>query len=107
MKSKGNLGWNWFDFGIADTRVFNNGVNQSRLSKFIEVVTMFIDADSYIICWVALILNVESQTLDFLDCLKKLCVIISQEDTIIHVDHKNDVTVEEDTIINQQKSIAQ
>ncbi len=93
-------------FGVADTRVFNDGVNQSTLSKFIEAVTMFLDADSYIICWVTLILDVESQALDFLDCLKKLCIIISQEDTIIHVDHKNDVTAEEDTIINQQRSIA-
>jgi hypothetical protein len=39
------------------------------LSKFIEAVAMFLDADSYLICRVALILDVESQALDFLDCL--------------------------------------
>ncbi len=69
MKSKGYLGWNWLGLGVADTRIFNDGVNQSTLSKFIEAVTMFLDADSYIICWVAPILNVESQALDLLDCL--------------------------------------
>ncbi len=69
MKSKGYRGWNWFGLGVADTRVFNDGVNKSMLSKFIEAFTMFLDADSYIICWVALILDVESQALDFLDCL--------------------------------------
>ncbi len=69
MKSMGDLGWNWFGLGVTDICVFNDGVNQSSLSKFIEAVAMFPDADSYIICWVALILNVESQALDFLDCL--------------------------------------
>jgi hypothetical protein len=69
MKSKGDLGWNRFGLGVTDTHIFNDGVNQSTLSKFIEAVAMFLDADFYIICWVALILNVESQALDFLDCL--------------------------------------
>jgi hypothetical protein len=69
MRLKGDLGWNWFGLGVADTPVFNDGVNQSTLSKFIEAITMFLDADSYIIFWVALILDVESQALDFLDCL--------------------------------------
>jgi hypothetical protein len=69
MKSKGYLGLNWFGLGVADSCIFNDGVNQSTFSKFIEAVTMFLDADSYTICWVALILNVESQALDFLDCL--------------------------------------
>jgi hypothetical protein len=68
MKLKGDLGWNWFGLGVADSYVFNDGVNQSMLSKFIEAIALFLDADSHIICWVALILNVESQVLDFLDC---------------------------------------
>jgi hypothetical protein len=49
MKSKGDLGWNWFGLGVADTSVFNDEVNQSTLSKFIEAVTIFLDTDSYII----------------------------------------------------------
>jgi hypothetical protein len=69
MKSKGDLGWNWFGLGVADFHVFNDIVNQSLSSKFIEAAAMFLDADSHIICWVALILDVESQVLDFLDCL--------------------------------------
>ena len=69
MKSKGYLGWNWLGLGVADTLIFNDGVNQSMLSKFIEAVAMFLDADSYIIFWVALIFDVEYQALNFLDCL--------------------------------------
>jgi hypothetical protein len=69
MKLKGDLGWNWFGFGVADSHVLNDGVNQSTLNKFLEAVAMFLDADSYIICLVALILDVESQALDVLDCL--------------------------------------
>ncbi len=102
MKLKGDLGWNWFDLGVADSPVINDGVNQSTLSKFIEAVAMIFDADSYIICWVALILNIKSQALDSPDCL-----FIAQEDTIIHVEHENNVTVEEDAIINLRRSIAQ
>jgi hypothetical protein len=76
MKLKGDLGYNWFGPGVADTCVFNDGVNQSTLSKFIEAITMFLDADSHI-------------------------------NTIIHIDHENNATREEDTIINQQRSITQ
>jgi hypothetical protein len=69
MKLKGDLGWNWFGLGVTDSCILNDGVNRSMLSKFIEAVAMFLDADSYIICRVALILDVGSQALDFLDCL--------------------------------------
>jgi hypothetical protein len=81
-----------FGLGVADSCLFNNGVNQSTLVKLIGVVVKFLDADSHIICWVALILNVASQVLDFLDCLLKLGVITTQEDTIVHIDHDNDLT---------------
>jgi hypothetical protein len=69
MKLKGDLGWSWFGLGVADSHVFKDGINQSTLSKLIKAVAMFLDADSHIICGVALILDVESQVLDFLDCL--------------------------------------
>ncbi len=72
-----------------------------------RAVAKFLDTDSHIICWVALSLDVESQVLDFLDCLLKLGIVITQEDTIVHTDHENDVTAKEDTIINQQRSVAQ
>ncbi len=39
--------------------------------------------------------------------LLKLGNVITQEDTIVHIDHENNVTVKEDTIINQQKNVAQ
>jgi hypothetical protein len=107
MKSKGDLGWSRFGLGVADSYVFNDGVNESRLSKLIGAVAKFLDADSHIICWVALILNIKTQVLDFFDSLLKLGVAITQVDTIVHIDHENDVTTKEDTIINQQRSVAQ
>jgi hypothetical protein len=36
-----------------------------------------------------------------------LGVIIAQEYTIIHVDHEDDVTTKEDTIINHRRGVAQ
>jgi hypothetical protein len=69
METKGDFGWNRFGLGVADSYVFNDGVNQSTLGKLIEAIAMFLDADSHIICWVALILDVEFQVLDFIDCL--------------------------------------
>jgi hypothetical protein len=106
-ESKRDLSWNGFGLGVAESYVLNDGFNQSTLGKFIGAVAKFLDADSHIICWVALILNVESQFLDFLDCMLKLGIVITQEDTIVHIDHGNDVTAKEDTIINQQRSVAQ
>jgi hypothetical protein len=106
-ESKRDLAWNWFGLGVADFYVFNDGVNQSTLGKLIEAVVMFLGADSHIIYWVALILDVESQVMDFLDCLLKLGVIITQEDTIVHIGQENNVTRKDDTIINQQRSVAQ
>jgi hypothetical protein len=75
------------------------------LGELIEAIANFVDAAN-IICWGALILNVESQVLDLLDCLLKLGVVITQEDTIVYIDHDNDVTAKEDKIINQQRSVS-
>ena len=52
-------------------------------------------------------INIQSQVLDFLDGLLKLGIIITQEDTIVHIDYENDVAATENTIINQQRSVAQ
>jgi hypothetical protein len=101
MESKRDLGWNRSGLGVADSYIFNDGVKQSMLGKLIEAVAMFLDADSHIIFWVALILNIESQVFVFLDCLLKLGIVITQEDTTIHIDHEHNVTAKEDTIINQ------
>jgi hypothetical protein len=68
MESMRDLGWNWFGLGVANSYILNNGVNQKTLGKLIEAVATFLYADSHIICWVAMILDVESQILDFLVC---------------------------------------
>ena len=46
----------------------------------------------------ALILDVESQSLNLSDPLLKLGVIITQENTIVHVDHEDGVPTEEYTV---------
>jgi hypothetical protein len=50
MELKRDLGWNWFGLAVADSYVFNDGVNQSTLGKLIDAVSKFLDADSDIIC---------------------------------------------------------
>jgi hypothetical protein len=46
MKSKRDLGWNWFGLGVTDSYVFNDGVNQSMLGKLIEAVVLLTPTQS-------------------------------------------------------------
>jgi hypothetical protein len=48
----------------------------------------------------ALILDVEPQSLNLSDRLLELGVIIAQENTIVHVDHEDGVPTEEYTVID-------
>jgi hypothetical protein len=50
---------------------------------------------------VALILNVESHVLNLVYGLFELGIFIAEEYTIVHVDHEDDVTMKEDTVIDQ------
>ena len=47
-----------------------------------------------------LIFDVESCVLDVADSILKFRVIITKEDTIVHVDHEDDVIAEKDTVID-------
>ncbi len=62
--------------------------------------TKLLDVDSHVICWMALILDVESQSLNLSDRLLKLGIIVTQENTVIHVDHEDNVPTKEDTVID-------
>ena len=101
MQTQGDLGWNRFGVGILDPNVFNDGINQGTLCEFVGTISEFLDIYSHVICWMALILDVESQSLNLSDCLLKLGVIITQENTIVHVDHEDGVPTEEYTVVNQ------
>ena len=67
MEPQGNLGWNWLGLGVIDPNVVDDGINQGMLGGLIGSITKPLDTDSHIICWVALIFNVESQILNLLD----------------------------------------
>jgi hypothetical protein len=64
MQTQGDLGWNRFGLGVHDPDVFNDRINQGTLCKFIGTISKLLDADSHIIHWMALILDVESQSLN-------------------------------------------
>jgi hypothetical protein len=100
MQTQGDLGWNRFGLGVLDPNVFNDGINQGMLCKFIGTILKLLDADSHIIRWMALILNVESQSLNLCDCLSKLGVVVTQEDPVVHTDHEDNVPTKEYTVIN-------
>jgi hypothetical protein len=60
MQTQGDLGWNRFGVGILVHNVFNGGINQGMLCKFVGTISKLLDVDSHVICWMALILDVDS-----------------------------------------------
>ena len=100
MQTQGDLGWNRFGVGILDLNVINDRINQGTLGKFVGTISKLLDVDSHVICWMALILDVESQSLNLSDCLLKLGIIVTQENTVIYVDHEDNVPTKEDTVID-------
>ncbi len=100
MQTQGDLGWNWFGVGILVPNIFNDRINQGTLCKFVGAISKLLDVDSHIICWMALILNVESQSLNLFDRMLKVGVIVTQENTVVHVYHEDDVPMKEYTVIN-------
>jgi len=100
MQKQGDFGWNRFGVGILDPNVINDRINQGTLGKFVGTISKLLDVDSYIICWMALILEVESQSLNLSDRLLKLGIIVTQENTIVHLDHEDNVPTKEGAVIN-------
>jgi hypothetical protein len=50
----------------------------------------------------ALVFDIESQILNFLDNGLELRVIVPYENAVVYVDHENDVIAEEHTVINMR-----
>ncbi len=100
MQMQGDLGWNRFGLGVLDPDIFNDGINQGTLCKFIGTISKLLDADSHIIHWMALILNVESQSLNLCDRLLKLGIVVTQEDPNVHIDHEDNVPTKEYAVID-------
>ncbi len=46
MQTQGDLGWNRFGHGVLEPDVFNDGINQGTLCKFIGTISKLLDADS-------------------------------------------------------------
>ncbi len=100
MQMQEDLSWNRFGLGILDPDIFNDGINQGTLCKFTGTTLKLLYADSHIIRWMALILDVESQSLNHFDRLLKLGVLVTQEDTVVHIDHENIVPTKEYTVMD-------
>ena len=100
MQMQRYLGWNRFGLGVLDPDVLNDGINQGTLCEFIGTISKLLDADSHLIFWMALILNVEFQSLNLCDRLLKLGIIVTQEDPVIHIDHEDNVPTKEYEVID-------
>ncbi len=100
MQMQRDLGWNRFGLGVLDPNVFNDGINQGTLCNFIGTISKLFDGDSHIIRWMALILDVESQSLNLCDCLLKLGIVVTQEDPVVHIDHEDNVPTKEYEVID-------
>ncbi len=99
MHTQGDLGWNSFGLGVLDPDVFNDGINQGTVCKFIGTILKLLDAESHIIRWMTLILDIESQSLNLCYCLLKLGIVVTQEDPVIHIDHEDNVPTKEYAVI--------
>ena len=55
--------------GVAYVNIINYGIDESMLGEFIHTIVKFLDVDSHIVSWMALIFNVESLVLYLLDNL--------------------------------------
>ena len=70
------------------------------MGELVGSVIQFLDTNSNIVSRMALVFNVKSQTLNFLDNVLELLIVVPYENAIVYVDHKNDVVTEEYTVIN-------
>ena len=55
---------------------------------------------TYIVSRVSLISHIKTSILELLDDISELCIIDSQENTVIHIDKEDDVTFVEQAFIH-------
>jgi hypothetical protein len=86
MQMQRYLGWNRLGLGVLDLDIPDDRVNHSLLGEFIRTISKFLDIDAHIVRWMALILDIESQSLHLFNSLLKLGVVVVQEDAVVHID---------------------
>ena len=52
--------------GIRETYILYDGINEGTLCEFIGAIIMLLNVDTNIVCWMPLILYVQTNTLKFL-----------------------------------------
>ncbi len=88
-------------FGISQVHIDYNSINKRSLGEFIGSIFQFLDVDSNVVGWMALVFNVEPSALDFGNHCFELVIILAQENPIVNVNHEYDVVSIENTIINE------
>ena len=72
------------------------------MRQFDGAVLDALDVDSYVTCWMALNLYVQLKVLHLVDDTRQLLIGRAQEDTIIDIDNKYDITAIENTLIDER-----
>ena len=72
------------------------------MRQFDGAVLDALDVDSYVICWMALILYIQLKVPHLVDDTRQLLVRQAQEDAIIDIDNKYDITAIENTLIDER-----
>jgi hypothetical protein len=100
MKQLSDFFWDRLSLGIIQANILDDGVNESLLSEFIGSILHLLNVHTNIIGWMALILNVETCFLDLTNGCLEFLIIWSKKYAIINIDHENNVSSEEHTVIN-------
>ncbi len=77
MQLEQYLGWNRLGLAVVEPNVIDDGVNKGASSEFVGSVSYLADVDPNIVSWMALVFDVKSQTLKFLDSTLELSVVIT------------------------------
>ena len=100
MQLERYLGWNRLGLGVVEPDIVNDGFNKGALSELVGSISKLADVDPNIVSWMALVFDIESQILNFLDNGLKLRIIVPYENAVVYIDHENDVITEEYTVVN-------
>ncbi len=72
------------------------------MRQFDGAVVNALDIDSYVIRWMALILDVQLEIPHLVDDIGQLLVRRAQEDNILDVDNEYDITTIDNAVINER-----
>ncbi len=77
MQLERYLGWNRLGLGVVEPYIVNDGFNKGALSELVGSISKLADVDPNIVSWMALVFDVKSQTLKFLDSILELSVVVT------------------------------